>query len=334
MGEAVGMTPLAQPLAAHTRLAQPLAAHTRLAQLPLAQSPPRLEIVIPVHNDEGLLRATVTRLQRSLAVDLDVPFRLTIADCASSDSTPEVARSLARELPRVRYLRIEQTGRGHALRAAWAASDAEVVGYVDVSLSTDLVHLPALLEPLLAGQADIVVGSRLVPGAKPVRGPAHQLVSRAYNALLGVGLGVGFSDAACAFKAARREVIAQLLPMVEDGERFFDTELLYLARRNAFSVREIPVRWIGHNDPHVGMTRTTLDDLRGIARLRRRARHGRDLTGSPAARTVTAKGAAPRRPKLPAGVQAHHRRGDTSPAGSSGCHSGRSDRMPAAEALP
>jgi glycosyltransferase involved in cell wall biosynthesis len=254
---------------------------------------PRLEVVIPVHNEERALRGSVNRLHRRLVDDVDVPFRLTIADNASTDRTAEIARSLASELAGVRYLRIEQKGRGRALRAAWSASDAEVLAYMDVDLSTDLVHLPALLDPLLAEEADIAIGSRLAPGAQVVRGLKRTVISRSYNALLGVVLGAGFSDAQCGFKAARREAIRALLPLIEDEGWFFDTELLYLAQRNAFSIHEVPVRWVDDTDSRVQIARTVLEDLKGIARLRRRTRDGHDRISPPPATARAARRSAP-----------------------------------------
>jgi glycosyltransferase involved in cell wall biosynthesis len=159
-------------------------ARTPPAQRTAVPSAPRLDVVIPVYNEERALRDSVDRLCRRLVADLDVPFQVTIVDNASTDRTAEIARSLAREVACVRYLRVEQVGRGRALRAAWSESNAEVLAYMHVDLSTDLVHLPALLDPPLAEKADIAIGSRLAPGAQVVRGLKREVISRSYNALL------------------------------------------------------------------------------------------------------------------------------------------------------
>ena len=133
--------------------------------------PPQLDIVIPVYNEERQLRHSVLRLYRHLATSMrDIDFRITIADNASVDRTPRIAAALARELPLVSHMRLERKGRGRALRAAWSGSDADVVAYMDVDLSTDLGALRALVEPLLAGEADIAIGSRLAEGAVVTRG--------------------------------------------------------------------------------------------------------------------------------------------------------------------
>jgi glycosyltransferase involved in cell wall biosynthesis len=165
-------------------------------------------------------------------------------------------------------LHLDRKGRGRALRAAWTRSEADVLAYMDVDLSTELSALPSLLIPLLQVRADVAIGSRLAPGAEVTRGLKRELISRSYNALLRLTLGVGFSDAQCGFKAARREVLLPLLERVEDDAWFFDTELLYLAQRSKLAIREVPVRWVEDPDSRVAILATVREDLRGIMRLR------------------------------------------------------------------
>jgi glycosyltransferase involved in cell wall biosynthesis len=248
---------------------------------------PGVEIVIPVYNEERTLAASVRKLHRYMKREFTFAFRLTIADNASVDGTLASSHELAGELAEVEVLHLEQKGRGHALRAAWSASDAEVVAYMDVDLSTELSALPSLLVPLLQRRADLAIGTRLAPGAEVTRGFKRELISRSYNVLLRVGLGVGFSDAQCGFKAARRELITPLLERVEDERWFFDTELLYQAERAKLAIHEVPVRWVDDADSRVEIVATVREDLRGIRRLRRAARGG--------CKRPSASGAAPGR---------------------------------------
>ncbi len=191
-----------------------------------------------------------------------------IADNASTDATPEIAARLAGSLPGVELLRLERKGRGRALRAAWATSDARVVAYMDVDLSTDLRGLLPLVAPLLSGHSDLAIGTRLAHGARVVRGPKRELISRAYNSILHAVLRARFSDAQCGFKAARTDALgAGLLDEVRDDGWFFDTELLVLAQRRGLRIHEVPVDWVDDPDSRVQIVRTALDDLRGVARL-------------------------------------------------------------------
>jgi glycosyltransferase involved in cell wall biosynthesis len=230
--------------------------------------PAVVQIVIPVYNEQRVLQASVRRLHDYLTQQFNFAFEITIADNASTDATPRIAHALARAIPEVRVLRLERKGRGRALRVAWSRSDAEVVAYMDVDLSTDLAALAALLIPLLEGRADVAIGSRLAAGAQVTRGIKRELISRSYNLLLRALLGVGFSDAQCGFKAARREIVRALLAEVEDDGWFFDTELLYRAEQSGLAIYEVPVRWVDDPDSRVAILATARADLEGIRRLR------------------------------------------------------------------
>jgi putative flippase GtrA len=234
---------------------------------------PLLDVTIPVHNEERDLEACVRRLHGHLARTFPYRFRITIADNASTDRTPEVAGRLAAALPSVRAYRLEEKGRGRALRTVWSASDAPVLAYMDVDLSTDLNALLPLVAPLISGHSDLAVGSRLSRSSRVVRGPRRELISRAYNLILKSSLSARFSDAQCGFKAIRREVAERLLPMVEDTGWFFDTEMLVLAERAGLRIHEVPVDWIDDPDSRVHIVSTAVADLKGVWRV------GRALAG-------------------------------------------------------
>jgi putative flippase GtrA len=138
---------------------------------------------------------------------------------------------------------------------------------MDVDLSTDLNALLPLVAPLLSGHSDVAIGTRLARGARVIRGPKREIISRCYNLLLHATLGTRFSDAQCGFKAIRADAARQLLPLTEDTGWFFDTELLVLAERAGLRIHEVPVDWIDDADSRVNVVGTALADLRGIARL-------------------------------------------------------------------
>lgn len=241
------------------------------ARAPLAALPggPVLDVVIPVFNEEKDLGPCVRRLHDHLTRTFPYPFRITVADNASSDRTPEVAAGLAAALDCVRSTRLEEKGRGRALRTVWSGSDAPVLAYMDVDLSTDLNALLPLVAPLISGHSDLAIGTRLVPSSRVVRGAKREFVSRAYNLLLRSSLAARFSDAQCGFKAIRREVAERLLPLVEDTDWFFDTELLVLAERAGLRIHEVPVDWVDDPDSTVRIVRTATEDLKGVWRVGR-----------------------------------------------------------------
>lgn len=246
----------------------------RRAPLRTPQDEPVLDVTVPVFNEEKDLEPNVRRLHTHLRDTFPYPFQITIADNASTDRTPAIAARLAAELPEVTSLRLPEKGRGRALRAAWSESRAPVLAYLDVDLSTGLTALLPLVAPLISGHSDLAIGTRLAPGSRVVRGTKREVISRCYNVLLRCTLAVGFSDAQCGFKAVRRETAERLLPLVRDGEWFFDTELLVLAERAGLRIHEVPVDWVDDPDSSVDILATALADLRGIARMRR-SRAGR-----------------------------------------------------------
>ncbi len=236
---------------------------------------PVLELVIPVHDEERGLERAVRTTRAFLDNQLPYPARLTIADNASTDGTWAIARRLADELEEVRALHLDDKGRGRALQAAWGGSDAAVLAYMDVDLSTDLSALPPLVAPLVSGHAHLAIGTRLARTSRVVRGPRREMISRCYNVLLRGTLGARFSDAQCGFKAIRADAARQLLPLVADTQWFFDTELLVLAEKAGLRLDEVPVDWVDDPDSRVDVPATARQDLRGIARLGRALAGGR-----------------------------------------------------------
>ena len=236
---------------------------------------PVLDIAIPVHNEERVLERSVRALHAHVRARIPFPTRLTIVDNASDDGTRLIGMRLAAELEGVRFMHLDEKGRGRALRSAWMSSDARVLAYVDVDLSTSLESLGALIAPLLSGSTDITIGSRLVPGARVRRSAERELISRAYNLLLRSILHTRFRDAQCGFKAIRAQVAHYLLPAVRDQGWFFDTELLVVAQRDGFRIHEVPVDWVEDPDSRVNIPRTVVTDLRGVLRMRRQSQFAR-----------------------------------------------------------
>ena len=210
----------------------------------------------------------------------------------------------ATTLDGVEAVRLEAKGRGRALRAAWEASDAAVLAYMDVDLSTDLAGLLPLVAPLVSGHSDLAIGSRRAHGSRVVRGPKREIISRGYNLLLHATLRTRFSDAQCGFKAIRADVAREVLPLMQDGAWFFDTEMLVIAER------------AGHAHPRGagGLGRRPRqprrhrgDRARGPARHRAGAPRPGARDAGRAARGAAPDHAPPRRPGAADGALRGHR---------------------------
>jgi glycosyltransferase involved in cell wall biosynthesis len=228
-----------------------------------------VEIVIPVYNEEKALRRSVETLRAYLLRYFPYQWRITIADNASVDRTLEIARVLAQEYPNVKALHLDQKGRGRALRTAWLASDADVVSYMDVDLSTNLESFLPLVAPIITGHSDLAIGSRLLRSAVTTRQWKREIISRCYNFMIKILLHNRFSDAQCGFKAIRTSVARELLPHVENQEWFFDSELLLLAEECGRRIYEVPVVWVEDLDSRVNIRKTAMEDIKGLLRVRK-----------------------------------------------------------------
>jgi len=227
-----------------------------------------VEVVVPVYNEEKALPESIPALCAYLETYFPYRWSVVIADNASTDDTLAVAEGLASAYPGVSVLHLKEKGRGRALKAAWLASEADIVAYMDVDLSTNLWSFLPLVAPLATGHSDVAIGSRLLRGAMVTRQWKRELISRCYNLLIKVLFGNGFSDAQCGFKALRRSAAQELLAEVEDGEWFFDTELLLLAEERGLRISEVPVDWIEDLDSRVDVASTAYKDVKGLLRVR------------------------------------------------------------------
>jgi glycosyltransferase involved in cell wall biosynthesis len=234
-------------------------------------SAPRVNVTLPVLNEEAQLARSVSRLASVLANLPQWRWEIVIADNGSTDRTWPVASELAATpcaVP-IRAMRLEEAGRGRALKRAWLESQADVASYMDIDLATDLECLPPLIAAVTEGGYDLAVGSRRLPGSITTRSVKREVISRLYIGLTRAFLGTHFSDAQCGFKAIRREAAQRLLPLVQDNGWFFDTELLFCAERLGYRILELPVKWVEGGDSRVKVLATALADLRGLARIKR-----------------------------------------------------------------
>jgi glycosyltransferase involved in cell wall biosynthesis len=229
----------------------------------------RVDVVIPVYNEEKDLEKSVTKLHRFLSDHVEYDWRIVVADNASKDRTLEIAKQLAERYPgRVGFVHLDQKGRGRALRKAWTESDADVVSYMDVDLSTDLSAFVPLIDSLIGTGYDVAIGSRLAKGAKVMRGLKREFISRTYNLIIKLMFWHHFSDAQCGFKAVTRRAVQDIVPLIQDQAWFFDSELLLLAERMGYKIFEVPVAWADDPDSRVKIASTAWEDLKGLFRLR------------------------------------------------------------------
>jgi glycosyltransferase involved in cell wall biosynthesis len=247
-----------------------------------------VDIMIPVLNEAHVLERSVNTVRAFCAEHLPYRWRVVVVDNGSTDGTQDVARRLKEQFPAdVDFYRLDERGRGRALRYAWTHSAAAVCCYTDVDLSTELAALPKIVDAILQGGCDVATGSRLQKGKSQVnRSLKRYIISKSYNIMVRRVLFVHFSDAQCGFKAVSRRAIERIVPQIQDQSWFFDTELLVLAEKQGYRIADIAVRWMEDNDSRVKIIKTAWDDIKGIIRLRWLLWHWWLGRGDPAKRMV------------------------------------------------
>ena len=228
---------------------------------------PFIDIVVPVLNEEKILQKSIMTLDEYMAKHLRYRYQITIADNGSQDKTLELAKNLAEKHQSVRVVSLAERGRERVLKQVWQNSPADILTYMDVDLSTSLDDFLPMIQPLVAGEAGVAIGSRLMKDSNTSRGVKREFISRCYNKIIKWTSGTKFSDAQCGFKAIRRDVAAKFLPKIKDNEWFFDTELLIKTERAGAPIHEQPVTWIEDTDSRVKIVKTAVDDLKGLYRV-------------------------------------------------------------------
>jgi len=229
-----------------------------------------IEIVVPVLNEEQGLPSSISTLHKFLSTELkEYNWLITIADNGSTDSTLDIAKQLSAEYGKIKCIHLFERGRGRALRKAWLDSTADVVAYTDVDLSTDLNVLPSMIHSIRDDGYDIVIGSRLKNDSQVIgRSLKREFISRSYSLIVKFMFWSHIRDFQCGFKVMAKTVVDDLIPLVEDTGWFFDTELLILAEKNKYRIKEKAVKWIDDPDSRVKIIKTAYIDLRGLFRLR------------------------------------------------------------------
>ena len=232
----------------------------------------QIEIAIPILNEESTLDAQIRLVDRFLIESLTAypETSVIIADNGSTDQSSEIGQALAKELDRVSYERVGQRGVGRALKHTWTRSMADVVGYMDLDLSTDLSHLPEALRMIEQG-SDVVTGSRLSPGSKVIgRSPVRSVVSHAFNLIVRTYFGTHFADGMCGFKFLLREHVAPLIDLGAKSDGwFFATEILICAEYAGLRVDDLPVIWRDDPETKARMGKLTIEYLTAMRRLKR-----------------------------------------------------------------
>jgi len=229
------------------------------------------DITFPVFNERNQLEKSILDTIEFCNANKISELVITIADNGSIDGTSEIAQQLEQKHQVVRYIKIDQKGVGIALKKAWLSSSCDILGAMDIDLSTDLRHFKEVYDRFQTNNVDLIVGSRLLDDSVVVgRSLIREITSRGFNQILNKLLKIRFTDGMCGFKFIYKEVFEKLMLIgIQNDEWFFETELLVKAELNSFKILEIPVYWEDDRDSKVTLIPLSLRYLKEIWRLRK-----------------------------------------------------------------
>lgn len=229
-----------------------------------------IDLVIPVYNEEKDIENSVRKLLNWIKKQNIHTYKIVIVNNNSTDNTLKIVKKLELEFSyAVKIINIPQKGRGIALRSAWMISNADICAFMDADLSTDLRFIPEIIEPIVKNEVDICCGSRWHNDSDVKRDFIRGILSWFYNFILRTSLGVKISDAQCGFKSINTSIAKKILPFVEDNNWFFDSELLSIAQKNNIRIKEIPIIWIDNVQTTVTVSKTIMEFLKGIKRMKK-----------------------------------------------------------------
>lgn len=235
-----------------------------------------VEVIIPVLDEEETLNSQILKIAEYLREinnnDSTVHYYLTIADNGSKDSTAEIARNLAAQIPNlIKFHQVGERGVGLALKSSWSASTADIVGYMDLDLATDIKHLPQAISMIKNKNCDVVYGSRLHKNSKVIgRTLKREITSRIFNLILKVYLSTRISDGMCGFKFLKRQHLDTLMNngAISNGW-FFCTEILVVADWKNLKLGELPVTWTDDINSKVNILKLSIEYLKAMNTLKR-----------------------------------------------------------------
>ena len=203
---------------------------------------PFLSVVIPAYNEESRIRHTLEQVCSYLSSQ-DYAWQVVVSDDGSVDSTSRIVSSFADGIPQVRLLTLEHRGKGWAVQQGMLAADGEFRFLCDADLSMPVEQIGRFLPPEV-NSADIVVGSRELPGSRRLGEPwRRHFMGRAFNVMIQALAVPGIRDTQCGFKCFRAETTTALFEKQNLEGFAFDVEILYLARRAGLAVHEVPIDW-------------------------------------------------------------------------------------------
>jgi glycosyltransferase involved in cell wall biosynthesis len=236
----------------------------------------KVVFLIPAYNEEEILENNIIKLHEYLSKNLKkYDWMILVSDNCSKDKTLEIAKKLSKKYKRVKYRHLDKKPLGYSIKTNWISEDADIYSYMDADMSTDITHIPELLKGIEEGY-DIVIGSRTAEKSKTSRSANRNIMSKVLIGIIRLFFSTKFSDYQCGFKAVNRNVRDNIIPKMKCVEvGFISTEMIVVASKKGYKIKEIPVRWSDHRVSKSPIFKGITDALKNIIKIKRDLVKGR-----------------------------------------------------------
>lgn len=234
---------------------------------------PFLSIVIPAHNEEKRLPPTLRKIDDFLALQ-PYPAEVIVVENGSSDRTYEVAQAFTGQLPYLRVYQETARGKGLAVKRGMLEAVGEYRFICDADLSMPIEQVNRFLPPAMHSP-EVAIGSREAPGSVRYNEPTYRhLIGRVFNWMVRIAALPGLQDSQCGFKCFRGDIADEVFPLQTLSGMSFDVEVLFIARRHGYKIREVPIDWYFDADSRVRLVQDSLRMFFDLVTIRRNARRG------------------------------------------------------------
>ena len=228
---------------------------------------PSLSVIIPAYNEEGRLPSSLDRVSDYLS-SRGEPYEVLVVVNGSTDRTEHVAKAAAERDPCLRLILTPLRGKGRAIKIGVKEARGDRVLFCDADLSTPIEEAVGLADQL-DGTYQVVIASREGQGSRRVGEPyLRHLMGRVFNALVRVLAVPGIQDTQCGFKAFAGGCARDIFSRQTIAGFGFDVEILYLARKGGYGIREVPVTWVYRASSRVDPLRDTIRMFVDVLRVR------------------------------------------------------------------
>lgn len=234
---------------------------------------PFLSIVIPAHNEAQRLPPSLDKIDAFLTSQT-FTYEVLVVENGSSDDTLAVAESFRAQMPYLKVIREEQRGKGLAVRRGMLEATGEYRFFCDADLSMPIEQVLRFLPPELESP-EVVIGSREVPGAKRIDEPGYRhLIGRVFNTMVRWMVLPGLQDTQCGFKCFRGDIAEKVFPLQTLTGMSFDAEILFIARKLGYTIREVPIDWTFDADSRVRLVQDSMRMAFDLVEIRMKSARG------------------------------------------------------------